>query len=203
MKGYRWVDVDSFLTGALARCECLTSRSSHFTPSKETPYWLSRDLGGPQNRSGRLEEEKNFLSLKGFEFRTFQLVSWVYRLRYYSYLTMQFFMRLGTFQGTVYRFCPGTEANQGRAAGWRLARYHCATLDPLPKELTTCFLWRVLKNLCSGNLPLFFSEFHFKLTIPSAQNFEFFKRKSHEIPDHHFPLRNAIITKLGLTDYTS
>jgi hypothetical protein len=48
-----------------------------------------------------------------------------------------------------------------------------------------------------------FSEFHFKLTITSTQNFEFFNTKSDEIPDHHFPLRNGIITKLGLAEYTS
>jgi len=43
-----------------------------------------------------------------------------------------------------------------------------------------------------------FSQFYFKLTITSAQNFEFFKTKSDEKTDHHFPLRNGIITKLGL-----
>jgi len=30
---------------------------------------------------------------------------------------MQFFLHLGAFQGTVYRFGLGTEANSGRAAG--------------------------------------------------------------------------------------
>jgi hypothetical protein len=137
---------------ALARAERSTSRPRHFNLNKEIRYSLNRDLGKLQSRSGRIGEEKNF-----FEFLILQPVSWVYRLRYYRYLTTPFVLHLGAFQGTVYRFYLGTEANPGRAAtvkGYLVSLCH---VGPLPKQFVTCCLRNVLKNLCSGNLPLFFS----------------------------------------------
>ena len=46
-----------------------TSRPGRFTPGKQTQYPLNKRLGGPQNRYGRFEKNKNF-SLPGNESQT-------------------------------------------------------------------------------------------------------------------------------------
>ena len=51
------VSLHSFLTSALDGGDWSTSYASRFTPAKGTStHWMR--LGGPQRRSGRLEEEK-------------------------------------------------------------------------------------------------------------------------------------------------
>jgi hypothetical protein len=57
MKAYGGVDVcvHIFLISALAGDEWSASRTGRFTPGT---YYVDRNLGGPQSRSGRRREEK-------------------------------------------------------------------------------------------------------------------------------------------------
>jgi hypothetical protein len=68
MKTYMGVAVyiHIFLTSALVGGEWSASRPCRFTPGKELRYTFYRRLGGPQSRSGRYGEVKNF-TLSGLE----------------------------------------------------------------------------------------------------------------------------------------
>jgi hypothetical protein len=56
-----YVKIHIFLTSALVGVEWSASRPGHFNPRGKSPrYPFDRWLGGPQNQSGRLGEEKIF-----------------------------------------------------------------------------------------------------------------------------------------------
>lgn len=63
-----------FIPSALGGGKWSPSHPGRFTPDKEHLYTLHWWLDGPQWRSGRFEEEKDFLALSGFELRIVQPV---------------------------------------------------------------------------------------------------------------------------------
>ena len=68
------------MTTALEGGEGSASRPGHYLPPEKTPYQLYRRLGGPQGRSGEVQE---ILSPPGFDPRTVQLLA----SRYTDYAT--------------------------------------------------------------------------------------------------------------------
>jgi len=61
-----------YLTSVLVGGNCLTSRPGRLSPGKELKYPLDEVFFGPQSRCERFGEEKNRLSLEGFEPPTVQ-----------------------------------------------------------------------------------------------------------------------------------
>jgi hypothetical protein len=55
-----YTSIHVFLTSTLVGDKWSSSRPVCFTPGNSSQYPLDRRLGGPQSRSGRLEEERNF-----------------------------------------------------------------------------------------------------------------------------------------------
>jgi hypothetical protein len=66
-----------------------SSSPCRFTPRKELWYSPKEWLGGPQSRSGRCEEQENFLPLPGFEPRNRPAHSWGYQSTLQTRLTKQ------------------------------------------------------------------------------------------------------------------
>jgi hypothetical protein len=68
------VELHSFLTLVKDGVEWSTSGPDCFAPGNETQHPQKRTLLGPQSRSGRIGEKKNFLPRLGFELQNF--ISW-------------------------------------------------------------------------------------------------------------------------------
>jgi len=61
------VQVHAFLTLELYGDKWLASCTSSYMAEKESQYPQNRRIGGPQSQCGNCEEEKNLLTLTGFE----------------------------------------------------------------------------------------------------------------------------------------
>jgi hypothetical protein len=101
------------LTSALEGVTCLTPRPHYYSQGKSPRYALHRRLGGPQSRSGRGEEEKNFRPPARIEppnhhrpahsLALYRLSSHGSCIAFRRYLIFKY--RTCFYEGLVYLFC--------------------------------------------------------------------------------------------------